>query len=188
MPKLTYFLRTAPCFLRPHTLEKFDVIVKESLVNILNINISRSSYEQATLPIANGGFGLRLATEIALVGYLSSVCATKVTSRLLLPTSFPESENESWNFACEKWKQLSSQVSLPENPIYQSSWDKDLCKFNQNKLLLSAPTREEKARLMAVSAKFASDWLNAIPIPTLGLKLDPMSLKIASGLRLGSTL
>ena len=41
---------------------------------------------------------------------------------------------------------------------------------------------------MAVSSPSSSDWLDAIPIPSLGLKLDPMSLKIACGLRLGSTL
>ena len=41
---------------------------------------------------------------------------------------------------------------------------------------------------MAVLSQFASVWLNAVPIPALGLKLDPMSLKVASGLRLGSPL
>ena len=70
MPKLMYFLRTAPCFLRSDVLQSFDAVVKETLVNILNISFSQQSYEQATLPVANGGLGLRLATEIALVGYL----------------------------------------------------------------------------------------------------------------------
>jgi len=39
-----------------------------------------------------------------IVGYLSD---------------FLETVNESWEYACEKWKQLSSQQCLPENPIYQ---------------------------------------------------------------------
>ena len=41
---------------------------------------------------------------------------------------------------------------------------------------------------MAVSAPHASHWLNAIPIPSLGLKMDNRSLRIACGLRLGSPL
>ena len=73
MPKLTYFLRTAPCFHKFGTLESFDLVVKETLVNILTIKLPQPLYEQATLPIANGGLGIRLVTEIALVGYLSSV-------------------------------------------------------------------------------------------------------------------
>ena len=73
MPKLTYFLRTSPCFLEQDTLEKFDKIIKDTLVNILNISLPDTAYKQATLPIAKGGLGLRLATEIALSGFLSSV-------------------------------------------------------------------------------------------------------------------
>ena len=129
-----------------------------------------------------------MATEIALVGYLSSVCATKSTASSLLPPNFLDTGNESWNFACDVWKQKSFQTNVPENTIYQSNWDIEICKFKQQTLLLTAPSNEEKARLMAVSSRFASAWLNAIPIPSLGLKLDPMSLKVASGLCLGSPL
>ena len=44
----------------------------------------------------------------------------------------------------------------------------------------------EKARILAVMAEHASDWLNAYPIPSLGLKLDDTQIKIACDLRLGS--
>ena len=55
-------------------------------------------------------------------------------------------------------------------------------------LLQSAMLEAERARLLAISSESASDWLHAIPIPSLGLHLDPMSLHIACGLQLGSTL
>ena len=54
-------------------------------MSILNINLTESAYQQATLPIAYGGLGIRLATEVALVGFLSSVCATSSTVQSLLP-------------------------------------------------------------------------------------------------------
>ena len=41
---------------------------------------------------------------------------------------------------------------------------------------------------MAITSEHASDWLNAIPVPSLGLKLDNASLKVAAGLRLGARL
>ena len=72
--------------------------------------------------------------------------------------------------------------------MYQSSWDKEICYQNYQNLLISAPNKEEKARLLAVASPNASDWLEAIPIPALGLKLDPMSHKISCSLRLGSPL
>ena len=83
IPKLTYFLITSPCFMDEIVLEKFDITIKESLVDILNISLSVYAYKQLTLPIAKGGLGLHLTTEVALSGYLSSVCATKSTARLL---------------------------------------------------------------------------------------------------------
>ena len=46
----------------------------------------------------------------------------------------------------------------------------------------------EKARLLAVAAEHSSDWLNALPVPSLGLKLDNASLRIACGIRLGTPL
>ena len=44
----------------------------------------------------------------------------------------------------------------------------------------------EKARLRAVAAEQSSAWLNALPLPSMGLKLDNASMRISCGLRLGS--
>jgi hypothetical protein len=188
MPKLTYFLRTSPCFLKPDILEKFDKIVKDALENILNIDLHERAYDQATLPVALGGLGLRPASEVALAGFLSSVCATKAISRSLMPPNTGDQENSLWESACSIWKDKAAQNEIPEIAIYQSNWDKELYDLRYQRLLHSSPNIEERARLLAVSSQSASDWLHAIPIPSLGLKLDPMSLKISCGLRLGSTL
>lgn len=61
-----------------------------------------------------------------------------------------------------------------------------LCKTKLNNLLASARTEKDKARLLAVSAEHASDWLNAIPVPSLGLKLQDDQLRVCSALRLGT--
>ena len=60
--------------------------------------------------------------------------------------------------------------------------------YKYQSLLHSLQSNVEKARLLAISSKSASDWLHAIPIPSLGLKLDSMSLKISCALRLGATI
>ena len=49
-----------------------------------------------------------------------------------------------------------------------------------------AQSNVEKARLLAVSSEHSSDYLYALPLASLGLKLDDQSLRISCALRLGS--
>ena len=46
----------------------------------------------------------------------------------------------------------------------------------------------EQARLRAAASHHSSDWLNCLPIPANGLKLDDPSMRACVGLRLGTTL
>ena len=63
----------------------------------------QNAHSQATLPIANGGLGLRLATDIALVGFLSSVCSTSETAKMLLPLNQTIETNEHWENVFLNW-------------------------------------------------------------------------------------
>ena len=186
MPKLTYFLRTSPCFTKPETLEKFDQIIKTSLQNILNIPLSETSYDQATLPVAKGGLGIRPASEIAIPGFLSSVQASTAIATSLLPQTLREHANVHWESALEIWKERTGKNELPDDPMYQASWDKPLYEVRFENLLQQANNVQDKARLLAISSESASDWLHALPIPSLGLHLDPLALTIACGLRLNA--
>ena len=114
--------------------------------------------------------------EVALSGFLSSVCATKAIKRSLLPLYVDLESNRFWDSACNLWKIRSSQNSTPVLSIYQSSWNKELYDYRYQELLHSLDL-EEKDRLLATSSQSASDWLHAVPVPSLGLRLDPMSLK-----------
>ena len=42
----------------------------------------------------------------------------------------------------------------------------------------------QKARLAAVSASHSGDWLHARPIPSCGLRLEDVAIRVAIGLRL----
>ena len=188
MPKLTYFLRTAPCFSEEDLLRKYDNTIKNCLIDILNIPLLDHAWNQATLPVAKGGLGLRPALEVALSGFLSSVAASDPLVNTILPSRLPKQRNCHFDLAVHNWKGLSGLHTLPKDQIYQSEWDKGLYEFRYENLLKSIKEDSEIARILSVSSPSASDWLYAIPIPSLGLHLDPMTLKIACGLRLGSTL
>ena len=81
-----------------------------------------------------------------------------------------------------KWIETTIQFSQRATIQYSSQSGTNLFTLH------SATTEAERARLLSVSSEGASDWLHAIPIPSLSLHLDTMSLHIACGLHLGATL
>ena len=47
----------------------------DALKAILNVDLDDVIWKQATLPVSSGGLGVRLATDLALPAFLSSVSA-----------------------------------------------------------------------------------------------------------------
>ena len=186
IPKLTYFLRTAPSFLEIEVLRLYDKLLKEALQLILNINLKESAWNQSTLPISKGGLGVKLASELAGPAYLSSVCASKNLTNSLLPECLRSEKVLFYEQASEDWKSTLSTDSLPANPSFQSEWEGPLLNKRFLMLFNEAQSNEEKARILAVSSEHSSDYLHALPIASLGLKLDNQSLRISCALRLGS--
>ena len=60
MPRLLYTLRTSYCHDHP-LLTRFDTILREGLSLILNVDFDDTQRLQASLPVRNGGIGLRTA-------------------------------------------------------------------------------------------------------------------------------
>ena len=186
LPKLTYFLRTSPCFQNTEVLKKYDNALRAALISILNVGMEDSSWEQCSLPVRMGGLGVRSASEVSLPAYLSSVSATFECITPLLPTYLRNEVNPFFAHATFQWSNLLSGEDLPIKKSVQAAWDIPLCKKRFENLLQSANTTEDKARLMAVSSEHASDWLNCVPLPSMSLKLNRQTLRIAVALRLGS--
>jgi hypothetical protein len=65
IPKLIYTLRCAPCYTR-QLLSEYDDVMRAALQSVLNVSTSDEAWNQATLPVAKGGIGVRRATQTAL--------------------------------------------------------------------------------------------------------------------------
>ena len=70
----------------------------------------------------------------------------------------------------------------------QRLWDQGLMEKAHKNLLHSTTDPITTARLHARATKESGAWLNALPVPHLGTKLDNNTLRIAVCLRLGSDL
>ena len=91
--------------------------------------------------------------------------------------------------AVQKWSNFlagSQGGDFPIKPSAKNLWDKPLCDLRHDSLLRATTSEIELARLKAVSAKHASDWLKAYPVTSLGLKLNNSSFRIACALRIGT--
>ena len=189
LPKLTYFLRTSPCFLKEEVLKEYDKTIQTSLQSILNIKLEGNSATQSSLPVRLGGLGVRSAWDISVPAFLSSVSGTSNDVNLVLPNLDPNTVNNHFNDAIQLWfNKMGPNSVLPSSQSSQASWDLPLCQKIYDDLLVSAISKSDKARLKAVASPHSSDWLNAVPVPSLGLKLDDKSIRVACGLRLGCPL
>ena len=61
------------------------------------------------------------------------------------------------------------------------SWDLPIVKKNWDNIA----DQVSRARLMATAQKESGDWLNALPVSSLGTLLDPESFRVAFALRVG---
>ena len=189
IPKLMYFLRCAPTFLFKEVLQDYDNHLRLGLENILNVKLEEKSWLQSTLPVSKGGLGIRLTSDLALPAFLSSAHGTILGANSLLPDHISTGTYQNMEEAELLWREIIPEETMqPNTKSVQALWDTPLCDKKFSELLEEEILPVEKARLRAVTAEHSSDWLNAIPIPALGLKLDNTSLRIACGLRLGSPL
>src|SRR3984893_17485560 len=70
----------------------------------------------------------------------------------------------------------------------QQSWDSLVTQTVHSELLANSSSRQDKACLLAVSAPHSGDWLKALPLSSCALRLDDEAIRVAVGLRLGTSL
>ena len=137
LPKLNYFLRSSPCFLKKDILQEYDSVIKESLVSILNLKLDGQSGTQYSLPVRLGGLGIRSAVDISIPAYLSSVHGSVNGVNSLMPTLDPFQVNFHYESAKQEWCDLvGPHVAFPIDQSSQASWDLPLCQMKYNDFLI----------------------------------------------------
>jgi len=80
-PKLLYLLRTSQCSDNP------DDTLRTGLITILNVDINSDQWLQASLPVGDGGLGIRSAEMLAPSAYLASAASTLLLQQSILHDS-----------------------------------------------------------------------------------------------------
>ena len=166
---------------------EFDNILRSITSEVLNVNlVSESAWLQASLPVSEGGLGIRSAVQLAPSAFLASAAGCAALSKDILPTCLhcvpsPESAE-----ALALWN-AHIAVSPPESPdnCHQKAWGSPQVSARLHHLLENVQDPASRARLLAASCKESGAWLNAPPISSLGLRRDHDAISIAVNLRLG---
>ena len=186
MPRLLYTLRTAPCA-GSVELEDYDNHLRATLSQSLNIDLNDDRWRQASLPVRWGGLGTRGAVQLAPSAYLASAAGSSGLVQRLLPIQLHTSVDPFIATSLSAWHTIVGDFPEPSSS-QQRIWDDACCRVVADDLLTRAADLTERTRLLASRAEGSGDWLRAIPLPAIGLKLDNAAVRIAVGLRLGAPL
>jgi len=74
-PKVLHLLRCSPSVSHP-SLESFDSLLRRAVQRITNSDLSDTQWLQASLPVKDGGLGVRHVVSLALPAFLASAAST----------------------------------------------------------------------------------------------------------------
>ena len=185
IPKVLYLLRTAPTFLSSG-LATYDEVQRSILESITNVSLDDNAWTQASLPVRNGGLGIRSASVLAPSAYLASVTASHHLILQILPLRLQMFHIPFESEALSCWS-IGNAFPPPvgTDAHLQKVWDSCRVESLASDLLESAPDAVSRARLLAASTAESGAWLNALPLSSMGLQMDNNTVRVAVGLRLG---
>ena len=101
-PKVLHLLRCSPSVSHP-SVERFDALLKQAIQRITNSVISDLQWIQASLPVTDGGLGVRRVSSLALPAFLASAASTLSLQDDILTecahsySNFPQSRLADWS-------------------------------------------------------------------------------------------
>ena len=133
-----YTIRTASCHCSSR-LTEFDNALKDSLSSLLNVNLSEDQWNQASLPVRDGGQGIRSAASLATSAFLASAARTNDLQSHILPQAVSMIHEEVVEKTLQTWV-VQSGASAPENveAYSQKAWDSKCIKIIKHNLMLHA--------------------------------------------------
>ena len=182
-PKLLYTLRCSPTS-EHHLLDRFDQNLRLGLSRLANIHINDLNWIQASLPVKDGGLGIRSVGLLAPSAFLASAAATQDLQAQLLPVGCPSDPYV--DSVLGVWSgRYGRPAPLGPERSKQRCWDQASVEHGLGVLEAHYTDPHHRARLLATRSPHGGHWLHAWPISACGLRLDDEAVRVAVGLRIG---
>ena len=190
IPMLLYTLKTSPCFLSPN-LKLYDDRLRSIVSTITNIHFAPNNpaWTQASLPVKFGGLGIWSAVQLVSSAFLASAAGSSDLAHHILPSHLQNVPLPNVANAAALWSQDHDHPPPVGTASHcQKTWDAHKVSATADSLLESASNATSIARRLAASTNESGTWRNALPISSLGIRMDNNTIKVAVGLKLGSPL
>lgn len=191
LPKLMYTLRSAPCY-NSAVIQQYDIMIRSTLQSILNVSLTDDAWNQAKLPVKLGGLGLLAAADVALPAFIASVIGSAELCLQILPAALVHlgaTMDHDFQQYINTWQSTTKLPSLDVSYVYsQKELSHPLQVIAAEAVLSAAPDQVSRARLLAAAAPSSGAFLHAVPMSSVGTRLDDNAMRIAVGLRLGAPL
>ena len=171
---MLHTLRRSPCVNHP-CLEMFNNLLRKGIDTICNLSLTDIQWLKASLPVKDGGLGVRRVSSLASSVFLASAAATNtLQQQLLFRSSITGTTDASVSMVIHG--QGHVVVSLHHRLLYlpssnQSTWDRAVTALERQMVINSLSNATDKARLLSVTSPHSSDWLHALPLSGCGLRL-----------------
>jgi len=112
--KVLHLLRCSPSVSHP-LLDQFDSLLRSAVQRITNTDLSDSQWMQASLPVKDGGLGVRRVSSLSLPAYLASAASSLSLQDAILSNSVSSASTICTNY--QGWKNHDFKKKL-KNQIF----------------------------------------------------------------------
>jgi len=182
-PRVQHLLRGSPSADNA-ALDKFDDLLHTALNRLTNCNLSDMQWLQASLPVKEGGLGVRRVSPLAISAFCSSAASSSSLQSAIL-SSHPCPSDFFLDTYQARWSKIHGTVPTGDPSHKQSTWDRPGILKDRALVESSLVDPRQKASFLAASTHHSGDWLMALPITACGLRLDDEAVRVAVASRLG---
>ncbi|XP_055340998.1 uncharacterized protein LOC129590049 [Paramacrobiotus metropolitanus] len=159
-----------------------DECVRVGMQSILNIRATDLQWSQMTLPVRDGGLGLRTTKALVFPAFLASAFSVvSLVSEIYQPATVALLDSVVEELS--KWSDCKPPSD--ESRKFQWAWDRPSIDCVVSSLKAAAVNETDKAVLLAALQRDSGAWLNALPAPALHTFLRDEEVRVGVALRFG---